>query len=169
MRACPSAALSEDYLLTVSPKVQSKRHSRFDKVLSPLSHFYIFRRQYAKSEHCRSISTAIAGPCPTHGRAFFQRLSPRKICRKDTESWTRYVTWCQNHCFALESRRPACWPIRSMQLLHTHTSTPLIARAVVQPITPVEQHILEQFDFDSKFGPCTGMTRLERNVPLRFN
>eukprot|EP00892_Ulva_mutabilis_P001519 jgi/Ulvmu1/11368/UM075_0030.1 len=32
----------------------------------------------------------------------------------------------------------------------------------VQGVTAVEQHILEQFDFDTKFGPCCGMTRIER-------
>lgn len=35
-------------------------------------------------------------------------------------------------------------------------------RAVIHPITAVEKHILEQFDFDTKFGPCMGMTRMER-------
>jgi hypothetical protein len=58
---------------------------------------------------------------------------------------------------------------RAPQLLQLLTTERCMLLACVAPLPPPraadlapEERLLRQFDLDSKYGPCTGMTRMER-------
>lgn len=129
-----------------------------------------YEKHARESEYCGTVPTAITAPFTEYWQASFDRLKSGQV---NIERNTKGSERCADIVNAANLRRlrtrildvlckiAACNCCASAA---PQTSNRRASIADVQPITPVEQHILEQFDFDSKYGPCCGMTRMERNA-----